>query len=84
LFKLSKHPTNNLANLRTDLAQELLQLYCLEAVEFYIKPAIFTTKITKFPMASPLAQKITSPHVVNLHCELVDISDTANIASFKW
>ncbi|MFK5970613.1 MAG: class I SAM-dependent methyltransferase [Candidatus Marithrix sp.] len=79
LFKLSKHPAKNLAKLRTDLAQELLQFYCLEAVEFYLEPAIFITKITEFPMASPLAQKITSPHVFNLRCELVDISNTAKL-----
>ncbi len=48
LFKLSKHQSKNLAKLRTNLAQELLQLYRLEAVEFHLEPAIFTSKLLNF------------------------------------
>ncbi len=77
LFKHSKRPAKNLAKLRTDLAQELLRLYCSEAIELHVEPSAFITEIKDCPMASPLARHIKFPHVINLRCEFVNISDTA-------
>jgi len=77
LFKRSKRPAKNLAKLRTDLAQELLQLYCSEAIELHVAAPAFITEIKEFPMASPLARHIKFPHAINLRCEFVNISDTA-------
>ncbi|MDM8567368.1 class I SAM-dependent methyltransferase [Candidatus Halobeggiatoa sp. HSG11] len=77
LFKRSKRPAKNLSALRNNLAQELLQLYYLEIIELHVEPAPFTTKIEKFPTASPLARQSISPHPINLHCEFVELSDIA-------
>ncbi|MBE9561597.1 MAG: hypothetical protein IMF12_01860, partial [Proteobacteria bacterium] len=77
LFKLSKRPAKNLSILRTNLAQELLQLYCLEIIELHIEPPAFTTKIEKYPIASPLARNSFSQYPINLRCEFVELSDIA-------
>ena len=77
LFKLSKRPAKNLSSLRNNLAQELLHLYCLELVELHAAAPTFTTKITKYPVASPLARHLTIPHSINLRCEFVELSAIA-------
>ena len=84
LFKQvsKKLPQKNqdLSALRETFAQELLHLYCLEAVELSIDPAPFTTTFGTHPMASPLACHLSSQGqqpIINLRCELVNLSPIA-------
>lgn len=70
----------NLATLREQLAQELLQLYCLEAIELHLEPPAFATTLTTFPTASPLARHMLSQGqqpVINLRCEFIHLDEIA-------
>jgi methyltransferase-like protein/trans-aconitate methyltransferase len=72
----------NLSTLREQFAQELLQLYCLEAIELHIEPPAFVTMPTAFPTASPLARHMLSQGqqpVINLRCEFIYLDDIATV-----
>ena len=72
----------NLSTLREQLAQELLQLYCLETIELHIEPPAFVTTLTSYPRASPLARHMLSQGqqpVINLRCEFIHLDEIATV-----
>jgi methyltransferase-like protein/ubiquinone/menaquinone biosynthesis C-methylase UbiE len=70
----------HLSTLRANFAQELLYLYCLEAIEFHIEPPAFVTTLNSYPTASPLARHMVSQGqqpVINLRCEFIYLDEVA-------
>ena len=70
----------NLPTLRANFAQELLHLYCLEAIEFQIELPAFVTTLNSYPTASPLARYMVSQGqqpVINLRCEFIHLDEVA-------
>ncbi len=70
----------NLPTLRANFAQELLHLYCLEAIEFHIELPAFVTTLNSYPTASPLARYMVSQGqqpVINLRCEFIYLDEVA-------
>jgi len=69
------HP--DLAKLRETFARELLHLYCLEAIELNIHPPAFTTTLSTYPEASPLARWQAAQGLqplINLRCEFIQLN----------
>lgn len=58
------------------LAQELLHLYCLEAIEINAYSPFFTTNLSHAPLASPLARWQAAQGkelIINLKCESIPL-----------
>lgn len=65
---------------RQTFAQELLHLYCSEAIELYQEPPLFVSTLNTVPIASPFARWQASQGevaIINLRCELIQLSAIA-------
>jgi len=77
--KMHKRQTD-LSAWRETFAQELLHLYCAEAIELSKEPPSFVTTLNTVPIASPFARWQASQGeaaVINLRCELIQLSARA-------
>ncbi len=73
--QVQQQVSQDLTELKTVLMYALWQLYLHEHIELSVSPAPLTTKIGKFPVASPLARwKATQGDIIiNLRCEFVQL-----------
>ncbi len=81
-YQQPTHFSQDSSLLQKMLAQELLHLYCLKAVELHIDPPAFVTTISTYPTASPLARQLASrgqQPIINLRCELIKLDNLATI-----